>query len=89
MQDDILDRGCPTHAQGRIVIPAHLRKAMNLKSGDRLLVRRENERIVLERREAVAARLRKRFSHIQAGVSLVDELLEERRAEAAQDAAEK
>jgi AbrB family looped-hinge helix DNA binding protein len=33
-------------AQGRLVIPAHLRKALDLKLGERLLARREGESIV-------------------------------------------
>ena len=37
--------------QGRLVIPAHLRRALDLKPGDRLIVRQEGDSIVLERRE--------------------------------------
>ena len=75
-------------AQGRVIIPAHLRKELNLKPGDRLIVRRDGDRILLERRQAVAARLLARFSHIPPDVSLVDELISERRAEAARESSE-
>jgi len=68
--------------QGRVVIPAALRKALNLKPGDRLLARRVGESLVLERREAVERRLRERFRHVPEDVSLVDELIADRRAEA-------
>lgn len=72
-------------AQGRVVIPAALRKALKLKPGDRLLARKVGESLVLERREAVERRLQARFSHIPRDVSLTDELIAERRAEADRD----
>lgn len=75
-------------AQGRLVIPAALRKALDLKPGDRLVARQEGDALVLERREAIEKRLQDRFRHIPKEVSLVDELIAERRAEAAKEAAE-
>jgi AbrB family looped-hinge helix DNA binding protein len=75
--------------QGRLVIPAALRKALDLKPGDRLVARQEGDALVLERREAIEKRLQDRFRHIPKEVSLVDELIAERRAEAAKEAAEK
>lgn len=75
-------------AQGRLVIPAALRKALGLKPGDRLIARQEGESLVLERREAIEQRLLDRFRHIPREVSLVDELIAERRAEAAKEALE-
>ncbi len=72
-------------AQGRLVIPMALRKALHLKQGDRLVVRQAGESLVLERREAVVKRLRGLFAHIPDDVSLVDELIAERREEAARE----
>jgi AbrB family looped-hinge helix DNA binding protein len=69
-------------AQGRLVIPAALRKALDLKPGDRLVARQEGDALVLERREAIEQRLWKLFAHIPKDVSLVDELIAERREEA-------
>lgn len=69
-------------AQGRLVIPAALRKALNLKPGDRLIARKVGESLVLERRETIEKRLWEMFSHIPKDISLVDELIAERRAEA-------
>ena len=76
-------------AQGRLVIPAKLRKDLDLKPGDRLIAHKVGESLVLERREAIEKRLVNRFHNIPKDVSLVDELLAERRTEAAQEAIEK
>ena len=75
-------------AQERLVIPAALRKALNLKPGDRLIARQDGDRLVLERREVIAKRLQDRFSHIPKEVSLVDELIAKRRVEAVKEAEE-
>jgi len=55
---------------------------MSLSSGDVLLAAVEGQRLVLEKREAVLERVKRRFSQIPTGVSLADELIAERRAEA-------
>lgn len=68
--------------QGRVVIPAGIRRRLGLKSGDRLLIRIEGQSIVLEGRETVLARAKSCFDAVPRDVSLVDELLAERRAEA-------
>jgi hypothetical protein len=46
---------------------------------------REDKRPEAQRPEAVLRRLRQRFEHIPAGVSLADELLSERRAESGRE----
>ncbi len=69
-------------AQGRVVIPAALRKALKLKPGERLIARKVGESLVVERRETVEKRLWDMFSQIPADVSLADELVSERREEA-------
>ena len=72
-------------AQGRLVIPAHLRKALDLKPGDRLVARQDGNSIVLERRENLVKRLQARFADIPDDISLVDELIAERQAEVARE----
>jgi AbrB family looped-hinge helix DNA binding protein len=72
--------------QGRVVIPVDLRRALDLKAGDRLIARRDGDSIVLERRETLVKRLQARFAHIRPDVSLVDELIAERRVDAAREA---
>ena len=66
-------------AHGELVIPIAWRKALNLEPGDRLVVRREGDSLVLDKRDAVDRRLRKRFRRVSRDVSLVDELIAERR----------
>ncbi|MEE4302203.1 MAG: AbrB/MazE/SpoVT family DNA-binding domain-containing protein [Pseudomonadales bacterium] len=71
--------------QGRIVIPASLRRALGLAPGDRLVVRAEGGALVLERPDAALRRLQARFDGVRDGVSLAEELIAERRAEAARE----
>jgi len=71
--------------QGRLVIPAHLRRALDLKPGDRLIARKEGDSIVLERPENMIKRLQARFARVPADASLADELIAERQAEAARE----
>ncbi|HXI16310.1 MAG TPA: AbrB/MazE/SpoVT family DNA-binding domain-containing protein [Chloroflexota bacterium] len=70
--------------QGRIVIPASLRRAAGIKPGDSLTARLDEGRLVLERRADVVTRLRRRFAGAS-GVSLAEKLLRERREEARRD----
>ena len=67
--------------QGRLVIPSEIRREMGIGPGDVLLALVEDQRLVLEKREAVFKRLLQRFEHIPAEVNLADELISERRSE--------
>lgn len=69
-------------AQGRLVIPAPLRKELGIDTGDVLAASIQRDRLVLEPRSAVLARLRERAGAVPRGVSMVDELIAERRREA-------
>lgn len=69
--------------QGRVVLPAEVRRRLELEEGQVLLLREEEGRIVLETREAALRRLREPFASIPPGVSLAGELIAERRREAA------
>ncbi len=68
--------------KGRLVVPAPLRRRLGIEPGAVLLARAEGDRLVLERREGILARLRDRYAAVPAEVSLVDELIAERREEA-------
>jgi bifunctional DNA-binding transcriptional regulator/antitoxin component of YhaV-PrlF toxin-antitoxin module len=58
--------GVERGAQGRLVIPVTLRKALKLPPDSRLVARRVGNSLVLERREAIEKRLRGRFAHVPA-----------------------
>jgi AbrB family looped-hinge helix DNA binding protein len=65
---------------GRIVIPASFRKALGINPGDEVFLRLEDDELrvtTMKLRIARAQRHARRY--IKAGVSLVDELIAERR----------
>ena len=70
--------------QGRLVVPAEARKELGLAAGDELVLHTEAGRLVLERREDAAKRLRGLYASA-ATRGVVDELLEDRRREAARE----
>ena len=71
---------------GRIVIPAPYRKALDIKPGDELIVRLdEGELRVYSSAEALKRLQDQVTSAVPEGVSLVEELLRERRKEAARE----
>lgn len=67
--------------QGRLVVPAPMRKALGFRPGENLLAHVENERLIVEKAEAVERRLHAYFRKFQ-GRSLAEELMAERRDEA-------
>jgi len=71
-------------AGGRVVIPAAFRDAMNIKEGDRLVAKLENGELRLMSKQLTLRRAQEIIRrHVPAGVSLVDELIADRRREAA------
>lgn len=68
--------------QGRLVVPAPLRRQLGIEVGDVLIASARQDRLVLERRDAVLARVRQRLAVVPADVSMVDELIAGRREEA-------
>ena len=71
--------------QGCVIIPAELCKAIGGLPGETLIVYVEDGKLVLEQRDNVLARWHARFSQIPAEVSLSDELIQERKADARQE----
>jgi AbrB family looped-hinge helix DNA binding protein len=71
---------------GRILVPVALRRELGLMPGTPVIARVEDDRLVLESRDAVLRRLQARFASIPEGVSLADELIAERRREAEREA---
>lgn len=74
--------------QGRVVIPAAVRQALGVEVGEELIMRVDDGRMVLERREDVVRRLRERFADVAPGRLLSEELISERREEARRETAE-
>lgn len=74
--------------QGRLVIPAGIRRSLQLNEGDKLIVREESGRLVLEKPEIVEQRLKARLAHLPKERSVVDELIAERREAAKKEAEE-
>ena len=73
-------------ANGRVVIPAQIRAELGLIGGENLVVRLVEGTVVLEPLEAAIRRAQRLVSeHVPPGAPLVDELLAERRAAAANE----
>ena len=68
-------------AQGRIVIPAPIRKALGFQPGEMLVARVEDGNLVIAKPESVERRMLARFRK-SVGRSLAEELIAERREEA-------
>jgi len=71
--------------QGRVVIPAALRQAMGIEPGSVLIAQVLDGKLVLETQKQVLNQFFSRFAkaRMTPGGSVVDELITERRAEAA------
>jgi AbrB family looped-hinge helix DNA binding protein len=81
--DDVKTYTITLDRRGRITVPATLRKRLDLKPGDRLILNLDAEggfRVVSARE--VARRCRGMYRDLAPGRSLVDELIAERREEA-------
>jgi bifunctional DNA-binding transcriptional regulator/antitoxin component of YhaV-PrlF toxin-antitoxin module len=68
--------------QGRLVIPARLRRVWHIEPGEVLLARLENDRLILEKPTQILQRVKERYAALRSQPSLADELIAERRAEA-------
>lgn len=68
---------------GRVVVPVEFRRRLNLQPGDELVVRlEENQLRLIPLRYALAQAQKIVRQYVPEDVSLVDALLQERRAEA-------
>lgn len=73
-------------AGGKVVIPAKLRREMELAVGDRLIFEKEGDRIVLKTFAQVVREIQQNVAkYVPEGISLADELIAERRDENARD----
>jgi len=68
-------------AQGRLVVPARMRRSLGFRSGQDVVVRVEGQALVVETPTVIERRLLKRMEGVK-DRSLADELIAERRQEA-------
>lgn len=74
---------------GRIVIPATARRELGLKSGDTLVLESDGTSLLIRTAETVLEETQAYFrQYLTPGQSVVEELIAERRAEAAREEAE-
>jgi AbrB family looped-hinge helix DNA binding protein len=65
---------------GRVVIPAPFRKALGIKPGDEVILRMEDDELRITTMKLRIERAQRRVrQYVKPGVSLVDELIAERR----------
>ena len=65
---------------GRVVIPASFRKALGINPGDEVLLRIEDDELrITTMKHRIARAQRNARKYVKRGVSLVDELIAERR----------
>lgn len=67
--------------KGRVVIPVDIRRELDIREGSELVAMVEDQAVVLVPRSAIKARLRSIFGDVK--VSMRDELIADRRADAA------
>lgn len=71
---------------GRLILPVEYRRTLNINPGDSVIVELDGDELRVRSRDAglrrVHARLRK---YVPEGLSLADELIADRRAEAARE----
>ncbi len=71
--------------QGRVVIPASLRQAWQIKTGETLMAHLEDDRLILEKPAHILQRAKGRFAALHGQPSLADELIAERHRQAIQE----
>jgi AbrB family looped-hinge helix DNA binding protein len=71
--------------KGRVVIPAEIRRELDIREGSELVALVDGEAVVLVPRSAIKSRLRSIFAGVE--TSMRDQLIAERRAEASGESA--
>src|SRR4051812_31227565 len=70
---------------GRVVIPAPVRKELGLRPGDTVVVESDGHSLLLTSYDQVLKETQDYFRQFASGTSIVDELIADRRAEAARE----
>lgn len=75
--------------QGRVSIPARIRHDLGIRPGSNLVCYEEDGRVVIEERMHLLHRIQRKATEARTGTgSVVDELIAERRGEAARERSE-
>lgn len=73
-------------ARGRLVLPAKVRQHLNLEKGDQVVLTvSDSPTVQLASRKRLATKLRGIYKHVSTNGSMVEELIAERRKEAASE----
>ena len=72
--------------QGRLVVPAVLRRELGIEGEDDLVASVEDGKLLFRRRQSISEELQAMFAHVEG--SMADELIAERREEARREATE-
>ena len=76
----------PLQENGRMILPADIRRALNLKKGDKVIIETEGDRVELTSAQRERHRARALFrKFVPAGQPVVDQLIADRREEADRD----
>ena len=71
---------------GRLILPAEFRRQLDLKDGDTVVIEMDQDQLHIRSQKAAIRRLQETVArYVPEGVSLVDELIADRRAEAARE----
>lgn len=67
------------------MLPVGVRRSLGIKDGDTLSAKIVNDQLVISSRQIALKRLREKFSSVAQEGSITDELIADRRKEAARD----
>jgi bifunctional DNA-binding transcriptional regulator/antitoxin component of YhaV-PrlF toxin-antitoxin module len=70
---------------GRVLVPVEIRRQLQVEPGEPFVARVLEGRLVIERRADAIRRMQERFAAVPPTVSLVDELIAQRRLESEAD----
>jgi len=79
--EKVISKRVTVNARGGITLPLEMRRALELEKGDLVLLTLEDGKITLESQQHIHDRIRGKYAML--GVSLMEELLQERRDEVA------
>jgi AbrB family looped-hinge helix DNA binding protein len=85
MHQEAVHRG-RVDTSGRVMLPAAIRARLSIRAGDEVVIREDDDGLHLLTLDQAVRQLQQLFAaHVPPGVSLANDLLEERRAEAARE----